>query len=65
MLNIDQGMPFTPFPSQKAAQAAFLGGDIGGYLLIPQEYFDGEAVTYFAGEAPGDVIEEEPRLYLQ
>lgn len=65
LLDIDQQMQFTTYPNQEAAQTAFLEGDIGGYLLIPQGYYDGEAVTYYADEDPGDVVEEGLQLYLQ
>jgi ABC-2 type transport system permease protein len=65
LLDIDQQLQFTTFLNQEAAQAAFLEGDIGGYMLIPQGYYDGEAVTYYADEDPGDVVEEGLQLYLQ
>lgn len=64
-LEIDEKVRFAPFPDPEAAQMAFLEGEIGGYLLIPQAYSDGEAVSYFADEAPGAVLEDGLQLYLQ
>jgi len=65
LLDIDQRLNFTPFPAPEAAQEAFLEGEIGGFLLIPEGYFDGEAVAYYAEEAPGAVVEEGVQLFLQ
>lgn len=65
LLDIDQQLNFTPFPDKETAHEAFLRGENGGYLLIPEGYFDGEAVLYFAEEAPGAIVEEGVQLFLQ
>ena len=65
LLDIDQSLTFVSFSDRQAAQSAFDEGEIGGYLLIPQGYLQGESVTFYAGETPGDVVEAGLELYLQ
>lgn len=65
MLDIDEQVRFAPFPTRAAAREAVQEGRTGAYLLIPQGYFDGEPVTYFADEAPGTVVEEALQIFLQ
>jgi ABC-2 type transport system permease protein len=65
LLETDQNLLFTPFPDQEAAHAAVVAGEIGGYLLIAGDYLDGGAVTYFANEEPGAVVEAAMEIYLQ
>lgn len=64
LLDINQRLNFTPLAGEEAAQEALLEGEIGGYLLIPDGYFEGEAVAYYAEEAPGAVVEEGVQLFL-
>lgn len=44
------------FPTTEDASAAVLSGDIGGYLLVPDGYFDGEPVVYYGEEPPGEIL---------
>lgn len=45
------------FDTEETARAAYQAGDIGGYLVVPAGYLDGEQVAYSADEAPGDATE--------
>lgn len=65
LLDIDQSLTFVSVSDRQAAQSAFDEGEIGGYLLIPQGYLQGEAVTFYGDETPGDVVEAGLELYLQ
>jgi ABC-2 type transport system permease protein len=56
---------FTPYATVEAAEAAYLNGEIGGYLLVPAGYTAGEAVTYFSDEDPGTVLRDGLRLFLR
>lgn len=65
LLDLDEAISFTPYPTVNAAEAAYLNGEIGGYVLIPADYFNGAAVTYFTDAEAGAVVEEGIRLFLQ
>lgn len=65
LLDVDQTLTFAPYDSTQAAEAAYIDGDIGGYLLIPGDYFQGQAVTYYSDDQPGVIVEEGLRLFLQ
>jgi ABC-2 type transport system permease protein len=65
LLDIDERLLFTPYPSPERAARALQVGEIGGYLLIPDGYFQGAAVSYFAAETPDAVVEEGLHLFLQ
>lgn len=65
LLDIDHSLIFISFAGRKAAQTALDEGEIGGYLLIPQGYLQGEAVSFYADETPGVVVETGLELYLQ
>ena len=45
------------YGTEEAARAAYLAGDIGGYLVVPAGYLDGEQVTFYADEAPSDATD--------
>ncbi len=50
-------LSMTQFPDREAAQAAYQGDEIQGYLVVPAGYLDGENVTYYAKNEPDDSIE--------
>lgn len=43
----------TLYPGAEAAQAALDAGDIEGYLLVPEGYFQGEVPRVYGQESPG------------
>jgi ABC-2 type transport system permease protein len=53
------------FPDADSAQAALRQGDIGGYLLIPEGYFEGETPTYYGKSEPGPRLEQGLELFLR
>jgi ABC-2 type transport system permease protein len=65
LLEIDESISFISYESAESAGSDLLAGEIGGYLLIPGDYFQGQAVTYHAEEEPGAVAEAGIELYLQ
>jgi ABC-2 type transport system permease protein len=55
----------TSYPSPDAARSAYQRGEITGYLVIPERYFQGEAATFFAAEEPNARIEASLRRFMQ
>lgn len=48
----------TQYPDPDAAEGAFERGEIEGYLVIPEDYFDGGRARYYAEEDPAVSLEE-------
>ena len=44
--------------SVDAAQAAYQRGDVGGYLVVPPGYLEGEPVVFYGDDSPDGVMEE-------
>ena len=65
MVDLNVTVDFIGYSTPGAAETATLDGEIGGYLLIPEGYFNGEAVTYFSDDEPGTVIEEGLQTFMQ
>lgn len=51
-------LTLTAYADTAAAQAAFLRGDIAGYLVIPDGYFQGRPATFYGTEGPGEKLED-------
>jgi ABC-2 type transport system permease protein len=64
-LDVEEELAFESYADLEAAQRAYEQGQIGGYLLIPEGYFEGEAVVYYTAEDAGVIVEEALRLFLQ
>ena len=65
LLDTNANLIIVPYSNTSSAQEAFIAGNIGGYLVIPGDYFEGEAVTYFSDENPGETLETGLQLFLQ
>ena len=65
VIDLNATLRFTGYPTLQAAEAAYLNGEIGGYLLIPEGYVTGEAVTYYSDEDPGTIVEEGLEQFMQ
>lgn len=65
VVDLDVTLRFEQYATPAAAEKAYLAGEIGGYLVVPEGYFEGEAVTYYSDEEAGTVVEEGLRLYMQ
>jgi ABC-type Na+ efflux pump permease subunit len=55
----------SPFADADSAQAALGQGDIGGYLLIPEGYFEGETPAYYGESEPGPRLEQGLTLFMR
>jgi len=53
----DHTYHFQSIPDETSAKAAFRQGDIDGYLVIPTDYLQGEPVSYFANDNPGEGLD--------
>jgi ABC-2 type transport system permease protein len=65
LLDTNADLIIVPYSNTSSAREAFIAGEIGGYLVIPEGYFDGEGVTYFADENPGEALEDGLAIFLQ
>lgn len=65
LIDVQQTLDFVAYESVDAAEAAYLDGEIGGFLLIPDDYFEGQPVTYYSDEEAGTSVEEGLRLFLR
>jgi len=54
----DETLHLTSYPTADAAQSALETGDIGGYLVIPEEYLEGASTTYYGRRSPNARVEE-------
>lgn len=52
-----QTLQLTPFADEEAARQALEAGDVGGYLVIPEGYFDDAMPTFYGEENPGALLE--------
>jgi ABC-2 type transport system permease protein len=53
------------YPNAQAARDALDGGEIGGYLVIPQGYFSGAMPTYYGTSQPGTQLETALIQFMQ
>lgn len=48
-----------------AVSTAYEAGEIGGYLVVPPGYFDGEPPQYYAEEAPNDTLSSAMTIFMR
>ena len=48
-----------------AAESAFQHGEIGGYLLIPADYFEGQPAAFYGQESPNAKLEEGLTVFMR
>lgn len=65
VIGLDVTLHFEQFTTTADAESTYLEGEIGGYLVVPEGYFEGQPVTYYSDEDAGEVVEEGVRLYLR
>ncbi len=53
----DATLALTAYPDIGAAQTAFQQGEIAGYLVIPDGYFQGQPAAFYAEEEPGGKLQ--------
>lgn len=61
----DQSLQLIAYENPEEARDAFQQGEIGGYLVIPDGYFEGEQAEYFADEEPSPVLTEGLRIFVR
>ncbi len=61
----DASLSLTAFANADAAQAAFQRGDIAGYLVIPDGYFQGQPATFYGTEGPGEKLEDALAAFMR
>ena len=54
----DDTVQVQTFASSEAARAAYQRGEIGGFLVVPGGYLDGEPVAFYGDDSPNAVTEE-------
>lgn len=59
------GLEVQLFADPQAAQAAFQGETIQGYLVVPPDYLQGAGPTYYAAEAPSAWTEQDLRELMR
>jgi ABC-2 type transport system permease protein len=58
-------LTLTAYADTNAAQTAFQRGEIAGYLVIPDGYFQGQPATFYAEEEPGGKLEEALTAFMR
>jgi ABC-2 type transport system permease protein len=62
----DKTLVLKPISSQEAAQNALSEGNIGGYLVIPEGYFqDQQSPVYYSQKSPNAVLEEGLKVFIR
>jgi len=49
----DETIQLVAYPDSDAAGEAFAHGDIAGYLVVPEDYFDGDYPAFHGERRPG------------
>jgi ABC-2 type transport system permease protein len=58
-------LTLTAYADTGAAQTAFQRGEIAGYLVIPDEYFQGHPGVFYAEEEPSGKLEEALTAFMR
>ncbi len=61
----DQVLTLTPYASLQEAGDAIQQGDIAGYLVVPENYFQGEATTFYGEDPPTESLKEGLTIFMQ
>jgi ABC-2 type transport system permease protein len=61
----DATLTLTAYADTGAAQTAFQRGEIAGYLVIPDDYFQGQPAAFYAQEEPGGKLEEALTAFMR
>jgi ABC-2 type transport system permease protein len=61
----DETLHLRPFDHLSAAREAFTGGEIAGILFIPEDYFAGEQIRFYAEDEPGARLSAGLRIFMQ
>jgi ABC-2 type transport system permease protein len=61
----DITLTLTAYTDTGAAQTAFQRGEIAGYLVIPDDYFQGQPAAFYAEEEPDGKLEEALTAFMR
>ncbi len=61
----DVTLTLTAYADTGAAQTAFQRGEIAGYLVIPDDYFQGQPAAFYAEEEPAGKLEEALTAFMR
>jgi len=61
----DATLTLSAYADTGAAQTAFQRGEIAGYLVIPDDYFQGQPAAFYAEEEPGGKLEEALTAFMR
>jgi ABC-2 type transport system permease protein len=61
----DQSLRLIAFDEPSQAQEAYQQGEIGGYLVIPSGYFEGEQARYYAKESPNAFLNSGLQIFMR
>ncbi|MEJ2265958.1 MAG: ABC transporter permease [Anaerolineales bacterium] len=61
----DQTLQLKSYENPDQARDAYQAGEIAGYLVIPEGYFEGQGTRYYAGEAPNEYLTEGLRIFMR
>lgn len=61
----DETLQLTSYADAEAAQQALEAGDIGGYLVIPEDYFAGGPPTFYGEDSPGARLESGMTAFMR
>jgi ABC-2 type transport system permease protein len=61
----DRTLRLRAYADPEEARDAYQAGEIGGYLVIPAGYFEGQQARYSAEEAPNEYLTEGLRVYMR
>jgi len=53
-----RSVPVLTFDSQEEARQAFQAGDVGGYLVVPEDYFEGGGAVFYGESSPNALVDE-------
>jgi ABC-2 type transport system permease protein len=61
----EQTLQLKAYTEPVQAQEAYQQGEIGGYLVIPSGYFEGEQVRYYAEESPNAFLNQGLQIFMR
>ncbi len=53
----DETLHLVPYPDEDAARQALDAGDVAGYLVVPEGYFDGASTRFYGENSPNAKLE--------
>jgi ABC-2 type transport system permease protein len=61
----DDTLQLTSYPDLETARRALDAGDIAGYLVIPEDYFESGRPTYYGEDSPGAKLESAMKVFMR